>query len=116
VALLFRPSMGAIGVALDPLCFLGVRRCCDVVVCSLTPPEPAAAWSPGHWGRHGSGPSGTHHHLETWELVRYGGSTLLVNLLPQPAAAEGVSCALVVGARYAEWITVSAELGLEVAR
>jgi hypothetical protein len=44
------------------------------------------------------------------------GSTLLVDLLPQPAAAEGVSCALVVGARYAEWITVSAELGLEVAR
>jgi hypothetical protein len=45
-----------------------------------------------------------------------GSSTLLVDLLPQLAAGEGVSCALVVGARYVEWITVSAELGLDVAR
>jgi hypothetical protein len=44
-----------------------------------------------------------------------GSSTLLVNLLPQPAAAEGVSCTLVIGARYVQWITVYVELGLKVA-
>jgi hypothetical protein len=45
-----------------------------------------------------------------------GSSTLLVDLLPQPAAAEGMSCALVIGARYIEWIAACTELGLEVAR
>jgi hypothetical protein len=40
---------------------------------------------------------------------------LLVNLLPQPAAAEGVSCTLVIGARYVQRITVYVELGLKVA-
>jgi 6-phosphogluconate dehydrogenase (decarboxylating) len=43
-------------------------------------------------------------------------TTLLIDLLPQSAATEGVSCALVVGARYVEWITAGARLDLEVAR
>jgi hypothetical protein len=44
-----------------------------------------------------------------------GSSTPLVDLLPQPAAAEGMSCTLVVGAQYVERIMASEELGLEVA-
>jgi hypothetical protein len=43
-------------------------------------------------------------------------STLLVDLLPLLAAAEGVSCALVIGAQYVERIAAGAKLGLEVAR
>jgi hypothetical protein len=42
--------------------------------------------------------------------------TLLVDLLPQPAAAKGVSRTLVIGAWYVERITAGARLGLEVAR
>jgi hypothetical protein len=43
-------------------------------------------------------------------------STLLVDLLPQPVAAEGVLRVLVIGARYVEWIAAGKKLGLEVAR
>jgi hypothetical protein len=59
--------------------------------------ELAAVW------RHGS-PRGTR------------SDTLRVDLLPQPASVEGVSCTLVVGARYVERVTANVELGLEVAR
>jgi hypothetical protein len=43
-------------------------------------------------------------------------STLLVDLLLQPAAAEGVPRALVLGAWYVERNAAGARLGLEVAR
>jgi hypothetical protein len=45
-----------------------------------------------------------------------GSSTPLIDLLPQSAAVEGMSCALVIDARYVERITVSTELGFDVAR
>jgi hypothetical protein len=41
---------------------------------------------------------------------------LRVDLLLQPAAAEGVLRAIVIGARYIDWITAGAKLSLEVAR
>jgi hypothetical protein len=44
------------------------------------------------------------------------GALLLVDLLPYPAATEGVSCTFVVGARYVEWVTMSARLDHEVVR
>jgi hypothetical protein len=39
----------------------------------------------------------------------------LIDLLPQPTAAEGMSYAFVIGARYVERIAASVGLGLEVA-
>jgi hypothetical protein len=45
-----------------------------------------------------------------------GSSMLLVDLLPLPAAVEGVPCALVLHAWYVEQIAVSVGLGLEVTR
>jgi hypothetical protein len=42
--------------------------------------------------------------------------TLLVDLLPQSAIAEGVSRTLVIGARYVKRIAADAKLGLESAR
>jgi hypothetical protein len=87
----------------------------DVVVHSQKPPRLGEGWSSNRWGRRGPGPSGTHCHPEMRELAWYGG-TLLIDLLSQPASAEGISCALVVGARYVEWIGACAKLGLEVAR
>jgi hypothetical protein len=42
--------------------------------------------------------------------------TLLVGLLPQSAAMESVSRALLVGARYVEWVAVGVRLDLQVTR
>jgi hypothetical protein len=44
------------------------------------------------------------------------GEPLSVDLLPQTTTAEGMLCALMVGARYVEWVAACAELRLEVAR
>jgi hypothetical protein len=41
---------------------------------------------------------------------------LLVDLLPQSAAAEGVSRALVIGAQHVERIAIGVKLGLEAGR
>jgi hypothetical protein len=115
-ALLFCASLGPVGVALDLTCLLGVRR--------------TVTW----WFvlRHHQDPSkdgalvvGADVDPDLLELVTVrrhgssrgtGSSTLLVDLLPQPAAAEGVSCTLVIGARFVERIVTYAELELEVAR
>jgi hypothetical protein len=43
-------------------------------------------------------------------------STLVVDLLPQPATAKGVSRVLVIGAQYVERIAASVRLDLEVVR
>jgi hypothetical protein len=45
-----------------------------------------------------------------------GSGTLLVDLLPHSAVVEGVSCTLVIGARYLKRTAAYADLGLEVAR
>jgi hypothetical protein len=40
---------------------------------------------------------------------------LLVNLLSWPAATESVPCALMIDARYMEWVTAGARFDLQVA-
>jgi hypothetical protein len=102
MALFFCLSLGAIGVALDPTLFLEI---CRTMMCRIVL-------------RHHSDPSqdgalviGGDMDLDLLELAtiwRRGSprgtrsGTLLVDLLPQSASAEAVSCALVVGARYVE--------------
>jgi hypothetical protein len=107
VALLFCPSLSAVGVALDLTWFRRVRHAetwwfvlrhhqdpsqdgALVVGGDMDPDllELATIW------RRGS-PRGTR------------SSTLLVDLLPQPATAEGVSRAVVIGALYVERIAAA---------
>jgi hypothetical protein len=116
VALLFCSSLGMIGIALDPTCFLGIHRA--MTWRFLLPHRQDQS----HDGALVVGGDLDPNLLELTVICRRGsshgtgGSTLLVDLLLQPAAAVGVSCNLVIGARYVEQITASAELGLEVAR
>jgi hypothetical protein len=48
-------------------------------------------------------------------LCRARDVALLIDLLPQPAAAECVPCTLVVDERYVEMVTMCARFELEVA-
>jgi hypothetical protein len=110
--LLICASLGAVGVALDPMCLLGIRH--------------TMTWR--FVFRHhqdlvkdGALVIGGDVDPNLMELAAVrrrgtGRSTLMVDLVPQPAAAEGMSCALVVGARYVERIVACTELRLGVAR
>jgi hypothetical protein len=114
--LLLRPSLGAVGVALDPMCLLRVRCADPCWFVRRDHPDPP--------------PDGTlvvggdmdPDLLKLTDIWRCGSSraarssTFLVDLLPQRAAAEGMSRALVIGAWYVERIALGARLSLEVAR
>jgi hypothetical protein len=116
LALLFRSSLSAVGIALDLMCLLEVRRADPRwLVCRhhQDPPPDGALVIGGDVD------------LDLLELTNdlrcgssraSGSNTLPVDLLPQSATAEGVSRALVIDARYVKRIAEDAELGLEVVR
>jgi hypothetical protein len=109
-------SLGVVGVAFDPTCFLGVRH--------------AKTWwfvlrhhqDPSQDGALVIGGNVDPDLLELATIWRRGSScgtrssTLLVDLLSQLATAEGVLHAFVIEARYVKWIAAGTKLGLEVAR
>jgi hypothetical protein len=112
--LLLRPSLGAVGVALDLTWLLRVLRADPWWFIRRNHQDPSL---------HGTlviGGDADPDLLKLANIWRRGSSRaarstmLLVDLLLQPVAAEGVSHTLVIGARYVERNAVGTRLGLEV--
>jgi hypothetical protein len=89
--------------------------CRDVVFHSRKPPRPGEIWDPSHWGDMDLD-------LLEFTTIRRRWSScgtrelLFADLLPQVAAAEGMSCSLMVGARYIEWVVACAKFRPDVTR
>jgi hypothetical protein len=116
LALLLCPSLGTVGVALDPTCLLRVCRTDPWwLLCRVHQDPPPD----GNLVIGGDVDPDLVKLTDVWKCGSSRaarGSTLLVDLLPQSAAQEGVSRTLVIGAWYVERIATGVRLSLEVAR
>jgi hypothetical protein len=108
---LFCTSLGAVGVPLDPPRLLGICRTVTRWFILRDQQHPAKDGARVIEGD-------VDPDLLKLAVIRRRGSShgmgepLLVNLLPQAAATEGVSCALVEGPRYIELIAMGVRLRL----